>query len=39
MALNGEVKNDKQGQLRVEVGKPRSSNPNPTGKYLTFFTG
>ncbi|GBB84670.1 hypothetical protein RclHR1_11230013 [Rhizophagus clarus] len=28
MALNGEVKNDKQGALRVEVGKPRSSNTN-----------
>lgn len=28
--LNGVTKNEKQGTLRVEVGKPRSSNPNPT---------
>jgi len=28
--LNGTTKNEKQGQLRVELGKPRSSNPNPT---------
>jgi len=27
--LNGKTKTEKQGQLRVEVGKPRSSNTNP----------
>ncbi|CAB5366050.1 unnamed protein product [Rhizophagus irregularis] len=30
ISLNGVTKNEKQGTLRVEVGKPRSSNPNPT---------
>ncbi|RGB43720.1 hypothetical protein C1646_800272 [Rhizophagus diaphanus] len=30
ISLNGMTKNEKQGMLRVEVGKPRSSNPNPT---------